>query len=73
MKKVAAVIGGACVLLGGLWLLQGMGIVHLRPLLCFADCEAIQGPSLQWAITGLFSVTAGALLVLYSVRGSARG
>ena len=45
MKIVGMLFGLVAVCLGGLWLLQGTGVVHLRPLLCFADCEPVQGPS----------------------------
>lgn len=45
--------------LGALWLLQGLGIVHLRPILCFADCVPIQGPSATWAVVGAVMATAG--------------
>lgn len=39
---VFALIAG---LLGGLWLLQGLRIVHLRPVLGFVDCAPQQGLS----------------------------
>lgn len=52
MRIVALVCGIVAVLLGGLWLLQGLGIVQLRPILCFADCVPIQGPSVTWAVGG---------------------
>jgi proline iminopeptidase len=69
MNKMSLVAGVISVLLGGLWILQGLGIVHVRPILCFADCEPIQGASLTWAIIGLLSVTAGATVVTFSVLG----
>ena len=52
MKIAAGVAGAICVLLGGLWLVQGLGLVQLRPILCFADCAPVQGPSGFWAIAG---------------------
>ena len=72
MKKIALVIGVICALLGGLWLLQGLGVVHIRPILCFANCAPIQGPSISWAIVGIFMVTAGALTIFYSLKRSTR-
>jgi hypothetical protein len=42
--------------------------VHIRPILCFADCEPIQGASRAWAITGLLMVTVGAIAIWFSLR-----
>ena len=44
MRVASLVFGVIAVLLGGIWLLQGLGIVLVRPILCFADCVPIQGP-----------------------------
>jgi hypothetical protein len=68
VKKVALLIGLAAVLLGGLWLLQGIGVVHLRPILCFADCEPLQGPSTTWAVIGAVVLAAGAATVWWSLK-----
>lgn len=51
-RLTALVFAIIAILLGGFWLLQGLGIVHPRPILCFADCTPFQGPSLTWAIVG---------------------
>ena len=56
------------ILLGGLWLLQGLGIVHLRPILCFADCAPLQGPSVTWAVIGAIMLAAGGGGVAWSRR-----
>ena len=72
MKTVALIAGVIGVLLGGLWLLQGLGIVHVRPILCFADCAPVQGPSLTWALTGLIARVIGAVAIAYSRRRGAR-
>ena len=66
MKRVALVLGVLSVLLGGLWLLQGLGVVHLRPILCFANCTPIEGPSTPWAIAGAVAVIAGVLAIRFS-------
>jgi hypothetical protein len=63
MKVLAGIIGVIAVLLGGLWLLQGLGVVHLRPILCVADCAAVQGRSWGWAVAG-FVVAAAGLVVI---------
>lgn len=68
MKIIVLIVGVIGVLLGGLWLLQGLGIVYVEPILCFADCEPVEGPSLTWAITGFFVVVAGALAIFYSLK-----
>lgn len=68
MKKTALVGGVIGILLGGLWLLQGLGIVQIRPILCFVDCAPVQGPSLTWASIGLVVVTAGVIATFFSLR-----
>lgn len=69
MKKIALGFGVIGVLLGGLWLLQGLGVVHVRPILCFADCEPVQGPSTAWALVGFSMLTAGAIAIFVSLKG----
>ena len=68
MKIVGLLFGLVAVFLGGLWLLQGVGVVQLRPLLCFADCEPVQGPSASWAVIGALVFTAGAAVVWWSSK-----
>lgn len=68
MKIVALVFGVIAVLLGGLWLLQGLGVVQIEPVACVAECEALEGPSPTWAIIGFVVAAAGALAILYAVR-----
>jgi uncharacterized membrane protein (Fun14 family) len=72
MKKIALIVGVISVLLGGLWLLQGLGVVHIRPILCFADCAPVQGASLTWAIIGLLMVAAGVTAMFFSLTRHAR-
>lgn len=62
------VAGAIAVMLGGLWFLQGVGAVHIEPILCVADCEPLEGPSAPWAILGLVVATAGVLAVVRAVR-----
>ena len=69
MKSLLVIgIGVTGVLLGGLWLLQGLGVVHIPPILCFANCEPVQGPSLLWTLSGLSFVAAGCIAVAYAVK-----
>jgi hypothetical protein len=72
MKAFVLVVSVIAVLLGGLWLLQGLGLVQVRPILCFADCEPVQGPSSTWLIVGILVVTGGILGVRYSFKHRAR-
>lgn len=65
-RIIVLVLGIIAVLLGGLWLLQGLGIVHLRPILCFADCVPIQGPSITWAVIGAVMLVVGGSRVVWS-------
>jgi hypothetical protein len=68
MKKTALVGGVIGISLGGLWLLQGLGIVQIRPILCFVDCAPVQGPSPTWVSIGFGVVTAGVIATFFSLR-----
>jgi hypothetical protein len=68
LQQLSAVV---LIALGALWSVQGAGIVHLKPILCFADCTEVQGPSVRWLATGLAVVAAGVGL-LYLARRRAR-
>ena len=65
MRIIGWIFSVVAMLLGGLWLMQGLGIVHLRPLLCFADCAPVQGPSAQWAVIGAITLAVGGLGVVW--------
>ena len=68
MKKTALITGLIGVLLGGLWLLQGLGVVQLKPILCFANCAPVQEPSTIWAVIGFVVAAAGLVAIFYSRR-----
>ncbi len=72
MNKIALVAGVVSILLGGLWLLQGLGVVHVRPILCFADCAPLQGASPTWAVIGTLLLAAGVLAIFFALRRGAR-
>jgi len=72
MKKLILVAGVIGVLLGGLWLLQGLGVVHIQPILCVADCAPIEGTSPTWAGIGFLMVAAGAIAIYYSLKRRTR-
>ena len=72
MKKFAFFIGIFAALLSGLWFLQGIGAVHLRPILCFVDCDPLQGPSTAWAAVGLLLLLAGGGSLWWSLKHLSR-
>lgn len=45
--------------LGGLWFLQGADVVHIRPILCAAECKPVTGGSAAWMIAGLIALLVG--------------
>jgi hypothetical protein len=52
-KSIALIILGIILsFLGILWFLQGSDLVHINPILCFADCTPITGTSVTWQIAG---------------------
>ena len=52
-KNIALIIFGIILsFLGILWFLQGSDLVHINPILCFADCTPITGTSVTWQIAG---------------------
>ncbi len=68
MKKIAFGMGIVAFLLGGLWLLQGLGIVQMQPLLCFANCEPLKGASVTWAFIGAAVLAAGGSALFWSLK-----
>ena len=62
MKWIVMISGAILFLLGALWLLQGLGIVTMAPILCFANCTPIQGPAPVWAAVGAAAIVVGFLL-----------
>jgi hypothetical protein len=68
MKWLFTVIGAIAILLGGLWLVQGLGLVTIPPILCVADCETLQGPAPEWAVAGGVLLLAGVGVVWWALR-----
>lgn len=77
MKTILILVLGLIgVLLGGLWLLQGLGLVTIAPILCVAECEPLEGPAPLWAAVGLVVFAAGAFAVVRGIgrwRATGRG
>ncbi|MEZ4457629.1 MAG: hypothetical protein R2882_13940 [Gemmatimonadales bacterium] len=63
MRNLRSVSGAILLLLGVLWMLQGADVVHIKPVLCFADCEPLVGGSATWVVVGLVVAAVGALLL----------
>jgi len=57
------IVGIVMVALGILWFLQGVDIVHLQPILCFANCEPITGKSPAWQVAGAITFFAGIVII----------
>ncbi len=73
-KKVIGVFfGTALLLLGLLWFLQGSDLVHVKPILCFANCQPIAGKSLAWKIAGAVVSIAGASIIYKSLKKKRNG
>lgn len=68
MKLVALVAGVLAALLGGLWLLQGLGAVRIEPVACVGECTPLDGPSPLWVALGAALLLAGAAAIFYAVR-----
>jgi hypothetical protein len=69
MRYVILILGVLAALLGGLWLLQGLGVVRIAPILCVADCAPLEGPSATWAIAGLLLLAGGLFAVARFLMG----
>jgi uncharacterized protein YqhQ len=69
LKHVAiTIIGLILASLGLLWFLQGIAILTLCPVLCFADCECITGGSLLWEIAGAITLIIGIAIIYLSLK-----
>ncbi|HIH02995.1 MAG TPA: hypothetical protein HA263_03780 [Methanoregulaceae archaeon] len=67
-RVVGAIVGLVLAVLGLLWFLQGTGVVRMCPVLCFADCECVEGGSRFWEIAGAITSGIGAILAGVSLR-----
>ncbi|EFW91066.1 hypothetical protein ZOD2009_15791 [Haladaptatus paucihalophilus DX253] len=73
VKAIALATFGAVVgLLGVLWLVQGLGLVEIGPILCVADCEPITGESTQWTVIGMIALILGFTIVRAGLRRASR-
>lgn len=63
MRIFKLISGIVLVLLGLLWALQGADLIHIQPILCFANCEPLVGGSLTWLIVGVIVLLFGIWLL----------
>ncbi len=61
-------LGAVLALLGLLWLLQGADLLHVRPILCVANCKPVEGGSIGWMTAGAITLVLGLLAVRAGVR-----
>ena len=54
--------------LGLLWFLQGADLVRIRPILCVADCQPLQGGSIGWMTAGALFLVLGVAAVSVGLR-----
>ena len=66
------VLGAASTLLGLLWLLQGADLLHIRPILCVANCEPLEGRSISWMMVGALVLLCGLLAIAAGLRRRGR-
>ena len=62
INRLLQALAGVFIALGALWALQGAGMVHVKPILCVADCTELQGASGQWLVTGIGTIAVGMAL-----------
>ncbi len=65
---ILTIFGVILALLGTLWMVQGLGIIQLGPILCVADCEPITGRSVQWTVIGVIALLVGIVIVRTGLR-----
>ena len=69
LRTIARILFGvALTLLGLLWLLQGADLVHIRPILCVANCTPLEGGSVGWMTAGALVLVVGLLVIASAFR-----
>jgi len=72
-KVTWSVLGVVSILLGLLWFLQGADLIHIRPILCVADCRPLEGRSIGWMIAGALFLVLGVTAIRVGLRRRRRG
>lgn len=68
MTVFTFLFAAVAILLGALWLLQGLGLVVIEPVLCLAECTPVVGPDMSWTITGFVAIAAGCAVLAIAFR-----
>ena len=68
IRWIIGAVGVLAFLLGGLWFLQGTGLIVIEPIACVGECEALEGPSAPWAIAGAAMMIAALGLLWFAMR-----
>jgi hypothetical protein len=72
-KVTSGVLGVVSILLGLLWFLQGAELIHIRPILCVADCRPLEGRSIGWMTAGALVLVLGVTVIRVGLRRRRRG
>ena len=67
-QGVLTLIGLILAALGLLWFLQGIAILNVCPVLCFADCECITAGSSFWEVVGGIALIIGIAIICLSLK-----
>lgn len=68
MRRLApGLIGLVLAPLGLFWALQGAGLMHVRPILCFSHCTPVT-KSATWLLVGVITCAVGSALAARSTR-----
>lgn len=69
IKRILVIFMSAILIgLGTLWLLQGLDIIHIKPILCFADCDVMSGKSSLWQVVGTITLIIGLVVVYINIK-----
>lgn len=65
LARLGMLLGAAFCLLGMLWLLQGAGLIHLKPVACVANCQPLTSPSVTWQLIGGVTATVSVAMIVF--------
>ncbi len=68
IRGIVGIVSVLAILLGGLWFLQGTGLVVIEPIACVGECEPLEGPSSGWAIMGFATMLLAAAALWWAVK-----
>lgn len=69
IRRIAQIVfASIAILLGAFWFLQGVGILNICPILCFADCACVEDGSHIWSIVGASVFIIGVLTLIITMK-----